>query len=366
MKKIIKKLPLHDIHLGLSAKMGDFAGWKVPLFYKSIIEEYKHCREKVALFDISHMGEFIFEGDIKKSGLEEAVTPWIKKIPLGRSRYGFILNQAGGIIDDLVIFKINESKIMFVVNAASESIDYQILQERITGGKLENISAKTAKIDLQGPLAKEILVEVLNFKADIPYFSFKEFNYQGEKLLISRTGYTGELGYEIFIPNNLASFVWDQFINNKDVMPAGFAARDILRLEMGYSLMGNELKNTITPIEAGLGKFINFNKDFVGKTALLKQKEEGVAKIKVAFSSSSRRIPRSGYKIYDQDREIGEVTSGTFSSCLCSGIGLGYINSDCTQPMKNIFIGDEKKIRFGAEVVELPFYKQGSLKKDNN
>ncbi|MFO8053314.1 MAG: glycine cleavage system aminomethyltransferase GcvT [Candidatus Omnitrophota bacterium] len=362
MKKTIKKLPLHDIHLGLSAKMDSFAGWQIPLFYKSIIEEYKCCREKAALFDISHMGEFIFEGDIEKSGLEEAVTPWIKKMPLGRSRYGFILNQFGGIIDDLVIFKIDTNKIMFVVNASSEDIDYQTLKERITGGKLENISSQIAKIDLQGPLAKEVLEELLNFKDYLPYFGFQQFSYQGVELLISRTGYTGELGYEIFIPRNIASLVWDKFINSKNVKPAGFGARDILRLEMGYSLVGNELKNTITPIEAGLGKFINFDKDFIGKSALLKQKEEGIDKIKIAFLSDSKRIPRSGYKIYDQDTKIGEVTSGTFSSHLSSGIGLGYMESDYRNKIKKIFIGDGKRIKFEAEIVELPFYKQGSLK----
>lgn len=361
----LKKTVLFDKHQQLSAKMVNFAGWQVPLFYSSIIEEYKYCRKKAALFDISHMGEFIFEGDIEKSGIEEAVTPWVKKIPIGRSRYGFILNQFGGIIDDLVVFKINENKIMFVVNASSEKTDFQVLQERIKSGKLENISAQIAKIDLQGPLAKEILEEVLSFKEDLSYFSFKEFNYQSGKLLISRTGYTGELGYEIFIPNNIASLVWDKFVNNKNVKPAGFGARDILRLEMGYSLAGNELKNTITPIEAGLANFINFKKDFIGKTALLKQKEKGANKIKVAFSADSKRIPRTSYEIYDQDKKIGEVTSGAFSSFLSAGIGLGYINRNQLQE-KKIFIGNQGKIKFAAEIVQLPFYKKGSLRKDNN
>ncbi len=356
----LKKTVLFDKHQQLSAKMGNFAGWQVPLFYKSIIAEYKHCRKKAALFDISHMGEFIFAGDREKSGIEKAVTPWIKKIPPGRSRYGFLLNQAGGIIDDLVIFKIKENKIMFVINALSEKLDYQILHERIMAGKLENVSAQIAKIDLQGPLAKKVLESVLNFKENLSYFSFKEFNYQGRKLIISRTGYTGELGYEIFIPGDIASFLWDELINDEDVMPAGFGARDILRLEMGYSLLGNELKNTITPLEAGLGKFINFNKDFVGKDALLKQKKDGVGKIKIAFSSQSRRIPRTGYNIYDQDQQIGQVTSGTFSSFLSAGIGLGYINAEYSG--KSIYIQDSRQQKFKAEIVDLPFYKQGSLK----
>lgn len=365
MEKTIKKLPLHDNHLKLGAKMASFAGWQVPIFYSSIIEEYKQCRKKTALFDISHMGEFIFEGDVEASGIEKAVTPWIKKIPAGKSRYGFILNESGGIIDDLLIFKISPDKILFVVNAAAESIDYKRLSEVIKSGDLKNISAKMAKIDLQGPLAKEVLEQALGFCQDISYFSFVEFDYKGEKILISRTGYTGELGYEIFMPNKLALSMWEQFISHEKVKPAGFGARDILRLEMGYNLAGNELTEAITPLEAGLGKFINFDKDFIGKDALLKQKNEGVKKIKIAFVANSKRIPRPGYKIYDKDKEIGEVTSGTFSSSLSAGIGLGYINSSYQQKEGRIFIGNEGKIKLEAEIVKLPFYKKGSLRKDN-
>jgi aminomethyltransferase len=362
MKKTIKKLSLHDIHLGLSAKMSEFAGWQVPLFYSSIVSEYKQCRERAAVFDISHMGEFIFQGDIKTSGIEKAVTVSLGKIPVGRSRYGFILNNAGGVIDDLVVFKISSSKLMFVVNAASESCDYKKLKKAITGGKLKNISNQTAKIDLQGPLAKEVLKESLNLRQDINYFSFVEFNYEGKSVLVSRTGYTGELGYEIFMPAGLAPIVWRQLLKNEKVKPAGFGARDILRLEMGYSLLGNELKADITPLQAGLGNFIKFDKDFVGRGALIEEKNKGIKKTKVAFAANSKRIPRPGYKIYDKDKEIGEVTSGTFSFFLSAGIGLGYINNGCKQLIKNIFIGDGKKIKFAAEIVQLPFYKQGSLK----
>jgi aminomethyltransferase len=365
-----KKTVLFNKHQQLSAKMGNFAGWQVPIFYSSIIEEYKHCRQGVALFDISHMGEFIFEGNVEASGIEKAVTPWIKKIPTGRSRYGFILNKSGGIVDDLLIFKISPDKILFVVNAAAEFIDYKRLSEVIESGNLKNISSKTAKIDLQGPLAKEVLEQVLGFCQDISYFSFVEFDYKGEKILISRTGYTGELGYEIFMPNKLVLSIWEQFINHKKVKPAGFGARDILRLEMGYNLAGNELTEAITPLEAGLGKFINFDKDFIGKDALLKQKSKGVKKIKIAFVANSKRIPRPGYKIYYQTKEIGEVTSGSFSTYLSSGIGLGYIESSLANQVRKdgsdvkIIIGDNKKLKIEAQIVDLPFYKKGSARKN--
>jgi aminomethyltransferase len=362
MAKTIKKLPLHDIHLGLSAKMGEFAGWQVPLFYSSIVSEHKQCRESAVVFDISHMGEFIFQGDIKNSGIEKAVTPCLEKIPLGRSRYGFILNDSGGVVDDLIVFKVSPDKLMFVVNASSEDKDYQVLKEVLKEAKIENVSAETAKIDLQGPLSKEVLSESLGFNQELSYFAFTEFSYKGEKILISRTGYTGELGYEIFLPKKSSVFVWNQLLNNQKVKPAGFGARDILRLEMGYSLLGHELKEEITPLQAGLAKLINFDKDFTGKDALLSQKNKGIDKIKIAFFSQSRRIPRAGYKIYDQNKEIGEVTSGSFSVYLSSGIGLGYIKSQYQQAGRKIIIRDDKKIKIEAEIVSLPFYKEGSLK----
>jgi aminomethyltransferase len=363
---MLKTSPLYSEHLKLGAKIGSFAGWQIPLFYTSIFAEYKHCRKKAALFDISHMGELIFQGDIKTSGIEKAVTPCLEEIPLGRSRYGFILNHAGGIIDDLLVFKIKSDKLLFVVNAASEAIDYKILKETISKGKLKNVSAKMAKIDLQGPLAKEVLEQVLGFCQDISYFRFVEFDYKGEKILISRTGYTGELGYEIFMPNKLVLSIWEQFISHKKVKPAGFGARDILRLEMGYNLAGNELIEAITPLEAGLGKFINFDKNFIGKDALLKQKREGVKKVKIAFVTTSKRIPRPGYKIYYQDEKVGEVTSGSFSTHLSSGIGLGYITL-ANQVRKDgsdakIVIGDNNKVKIEAQIVDLPFYKKGSLR----
>ncbi len=360
---VLKKTPLFFKHLQLNAKMGVFAGWQVPLFYTSILNEYKHCRQKAALFDISHMGEFIFEGDIRNSGIEQAVTPWLEKIPVGMSRYGFILNKDGGVIDDLVISKIKSDKLLLVVNAASESIDFKILKERISEGKLENISAGTAKIDLQGPLAKEVLSEVLGFRQTIAYFGLREFNYKGNKILISRTGYTGELGYEIFMPAEFASLLWDEFVGNGKVKPAGFGARDVLRLEMGYNLLGNDLGEGITPVEAGLAKFIKFNKKFTGRSTLLKEKDKGVEKTRVAFSSLSKKIPRRSYKIYDRDKEIGIVTSGSFSPYLLKGIGLGYVKDGFQNAGRRIIIKDEEKVKFEAETVDLPFYKEGSLKK---
>jgi aminomethyltransferase len=363
MAQNIKNLPLSERHLKLSAKMADFAGWQVPLFYTSIISEYHHCREHAVIFDISHMGEFIFEGDIGESGIEEAITPQVKKTAPGRSRYGFILNASGGVIDDLVIFKISENKLMLVVNAARRHIDYKILKQRLKKGNLLDVSEATVKIDLQGPQARDALAETLGFRPELSYFRFSEFDYQQDKILISRTGYTGELGYEIFMPNHLATTIWDKLVNNKLVEPAGFGARDILRLEMGYSLWGHELSEQITPLQAGLNKLIHFDKNFSGRQALLRQRDRGIDKIKIALRAHSRRIPRDGDKIYIHDRELGVITSGAFSPALNSGIALGYVENGFNKVGTEITIVDNKQRRHTGEIVKLPFYKHSSLRK---
>lgn len=339
--------------------MVSFAGWQMPLFYTSIIDEYKHCRRNAVIFDVSHMGEFIFKGDIQSSGIEEAVTPWIKKIPIGKSRYGFILNEQGKIVDDFIVLKLKEDKLLFVVNAACRPADYLLLKQKLKSGSLEDISDETAKIDLQGPDARQVLHDVFGLGEGLSYFSFSEYDYKGSRILISRTGYTGELGYEIFVPNKLACFVWQELAAHKKVKPAGLGARDILRIEMGYFLVGAELTKEVTPLQAGLDKFLCFDKDFTGKGALLSQKDKGLDKKIVAFSTISRKVPRFGYDIYSAGKKIGRVTSGTFSPLLSAGIGLGYIEPG---EFKEIEIEDDKQSRFEAKIKDLPFYKSGSLK----
>lgn len=355
----MKTTPLFLQHQELKAKMVLFSGWRLPLFYSSIISEYRHCREMAVIFDVSHMGKIIFEGDISGSGIEEAVTPWIEKIPVGKSRYGFILNQQGGVIDDLIVLKLKENKLFFVVNAVSQSASYTILKQRLKKGNLKDVSSRLTKIDLQGPLAREVLGQSLNLGQGLPYFNFSEYDYKGKKIIISRTGYTGELGYELFLPNSMADFVWKKLLAQEKIKPAGLGARDMLRIEMGYSLCGQELTEKITPFQAGLGGFIDFRKNFIGKDFLLCQKKKGADKEKIAFSVNSKRIPRPGYKIYSGGREIGQVTSGALSLGLASGIGLGYVEPGNHQEIK---VGDGKQLILEAEIKELPFYKKGSLR----
>lgn len=339
--------------------MVSFFGWQMPLFYTSIIDEHKHCRMYAAIFDVSHMGEFVFQGDIKDSGLEPIFPCSLSKIPVGKASYTFILNQKGGIIDDLIILRLGEDRLMFVVNAASRLKDYKILKENLKSGSLEDISDQTVKIDIQGPLARELLMDFFSCINNISYFSFSQSTYRKSDVIISRTGYTGELGYEIFVPDGLASFIWQELLLCNKIKPAGIGARDILRIEMGYNLLGYDLTENITPLEAGLGRFIDFDKDFIGKEPLLVQRDRGVDKIRIAFSTGPGKIPRPGYRIYSDNKRIGDVTSGTFSSLLSTGIGLGYA---ALESEKKIEIEDARGARFEAEIVDLPFYKKGSLK----
>src|SRR6266581_4115522 len=280
----LKCTPLLSRHQRLKALLAPFGGWNMPIQYEGIIAEHKWCREKVCLFDICHMGEFLFKGDFAASGLEDVFTFSIKSIPVGRSRYGFLLNEKGGIIDDLIVFRLAEDEAMIVVNAATIANDFAVINSRLKGGEFRNASAETGKLDLQGPLSRDVLVEKFGPEIGrIPYFRFIRTTLLGVDAIVSRTGYTGELGYEIFLPAAKVLELWQMLLVDERVKPAGLGARDVLRLEVGYSLYGSDIDETTTPLEADLGAFVNFGKEFIGKAALLKQQQEGVQRLKVAF-----------------------------------------------------------------------------------
>src|SRR6266540_3209329 len=244
------------------------------------------------------MGEFYFHGDFSTSGLEDVFTFSVLSIPVGRSRYGFLLNEQGGVIDDLIVFRMAEDEVMIVVNAATIDKDFAAIGERLTSGEFRNISGETAKLDLQGPLAREVLVKALGQElAGLPYFRFVRTEILGAPAIVSRTGYTGELGYEIFLPSDKVKELWDLLLADQRVKPAGLGARDVLRLEVGYSLYGSDIDETTTPLEAGLGGFVNFDKNFTGREALLNQQKIGLSRKKIAFQVDSRRAPRHHYDI---------------------------------------------------------------------
>ncbi|MCL2761277.1 MAG: glycine cleavage system aminomethyltransferase GcvT [Desulfuromonadales bacterium] len=358
----LKQTPLYANHKKLNALMAPFGGWDMPIQYEGIIAEHKWCRENAALFDICHMGEFIFEGDIVKDGMEDIFTFSVETIPVGRSRYGFLLNESGGIIDDMIIFRIAENKVMIVVNAATADNDFSVIQGRLKGGSFRNITDSTAKLDLQGPESRNIITKIVDPSLlNLSYFKFTKVKILGEDALVSRTGYTGELGYEIFLPSKKVAELWEKLLTEPKVKPAGLGARDILRLEVGYSLYGSDLDESITPIEAGLENFVNFEKEFIGKGALLDQKKNGVSRIKIPFKTNSRRSPRHNHKIVVNGQEAGIVTSGAFSPMLGSGIGMGFIKPEFAIDGKNITITDGK-LEIEASICQLPFYSDGSVR----
>ncbi len=352
---------LNKQHRAMGAMMAPFGGWEMPIQYDGIIAEYRWCRQQAALFDICHMGEFNFTGDIKADGMDNMFTFAVSSIPVGRSKYGFLLNEHGGIIDDLIVFRLADNQIMIVTNAATSKNDYNVIKSRLHGGKLEDISEITAKLDLQGPLARNVLVDFLGSSvAELPYFRFIQHTVTGVPVILSRTGYTGELGYEIFLPVEKAVDLWERLLSDSRVKPAGLGARDLLRLEMGYSLYGSDIDETTTPLEAGLTSFVRYEGQFVGMNALLKQKEHGLQRIKIAFKVSSRRTPRHGFDIYVGETRTGVVTSGCYSPALGQGIGLGYVDPLYAIPGTRIVIRQDR-VSMEAEICNLPFYNQGTL-----
>lgn len=354
--------PLVNRHREMKALMAPFGGWEMPIQYEGIIAEHSWCRNNAALFDICHMGEFMFQGDFEASGLEDVFTFSVKTIPVGRSRYGFLLNDLGGIVDDLIVFRLADDKAMIVVNAGTAPKDFAVISKRLSGGSFTNITAETGKLDIQGPLAREVMVAAFGEQlAAIPYFRFITMNILGVEAIVSRTGYTGELGYEIFLPAEKAVELWDLLLRDERVKPAGLGARDVLRLEVGYSLYGNDIDETTSPLEAGLEGFINFDKNFVGKEALLKQSKQGLARKKVAFQTSSRRAPRHDYEIHSGGERIGTATSGVFSPMVGCGIGLGFVRPEFAANGSVLEICHER-ISMIATVCDLPFYAEGSLR----
>lgn len=359
----LKATPLRAQHEGLKALMAPFGGWLMPIQYAGIIAEHRWCREQAALFDICHMGEFLFKGDIEADGLENVFTFSVRGIPVGRSRYGFLLNERGGVIDDLIVFRLAEDQVMVVVNAATIANDFSVIRSRLKeGADFTDVSAQTAKLDLQGPLSRAVLSELFGPEiAGIPFFKFIRTRILGVDAIVSRTGYTGELGYEIFLPAEKVVELWELLLRDGRVAPAGLGSRDLLRLEVGYSLYGSDLDEETTPLSAGLSAFVNLDKEFVGREALLKERQAGADRVKIAFRVNSRRAPRHHYSIAHAGEEVGSVTSGAFSPMLSCGIGLGYVRPSAAQVGSKLLIRHER-VEMEALVVELPFYSGGSLR----
>ena len=351
------KTPLYEKQKALNSKNVSFCGWDMPIQYDGIIAEHGFCRNDVALFDTSHMGELFFQGDIKQSQINKAVTIDIEALNIGKCKYGFLLNDSGGVIDDLIVYKLSQDELMIVVNASRRTLDFKTLESRIKTGTLEDNSLKIAKLDIQGPNSKKILQNYFDVNLDdLKFFSFVQTKIFGEDCLLSRTGYTGELGYELYIDAPTSNKIWDELISI-GVKPAGLGARDALRLEMGYSLYGNDLTQNITPLEANLGMFINLKRDYIGMQALKTQKENGVKRILIAFKTTSRRSARKDFEVFQNDKKIGFVTSGAFSPVLSVGIGLAMVDINDFEEEKSFELRDNRG-SIQANKTSLPFIEK--------
>ncbi|MDO5509231.1 MAG: glycine cleavage system aminomethyltransferase GcvT [Weeksellaceae bacterium] len=356
-----KKTALNQVHHAAGAKMVPYAGFEMPVQYSGVNQEHMVVREQVGVFDVSHMGQFFFSGENAQELLQKLVTNDVSKIKIGQAQYSAMTNEKGGIIDDLILYRMSEDEYMMVVNAGCLDKDWKWVNEQNDlGVNISNQSDDIALLAIQGPKAVEAMQSLTQTPlADIKFYHFEKGEFAGvQDVIISATGYTGSGGFEIYFPAEHAEKMWNAVMEaGKDfgIEPCGLASRDTLRLEKGYCLYGNDINTDTTPLEAGLGWVTKFNNEFVGSDVLQKQKEEGVERKLIGFKMIDRGIPRHGYTITNADGEqIGEVTSGTQSPILKYGIGLGYVTKDFEKAGSEIFINIRDK-QVKAEVTKLPF-----------
>ncbi|PTX19477.1 aminomethyltransferase [Pontibacter mucosus] len=360
----LKKIALNDVHEALGAKMVPFAGYNMPVRYSSDIEEHKTVREAVGIFDVSHMGEFILRGPKALDLIQRVTTNDASKLADGKIQYSCLPNEEGGIVDDLLVYRMAEEEYLLVVNASNIEKDWNWISKYNTeGAEMVNISDETSLFAVQGPKTVEALQPLTKIDlASMAYYTFERGEFAGvPDVLVSATGYTGAGGFEIYVKNEDARKVFDAIMEAgkaHGIKPIGLGARDTLRLEMGFCLYGNDIDDTTSPLEAGLGWITKFDKEFVNSENLKAQKEQGVSRKLIGFEMLEKAIPRSHYEIVNAEGEkVGEVTSGTMSPSLGKGIGLGYVTKDYSK------VGTEISIRvrnkdMKAQVVKLPFVKK--------
>ncbi len=355
-----KKIALNDIHEKLGAKMMPFAGYNMPVRYSSDIEEHMTVRNGVGVFDVSHMGEFMLTGPNALGLIQRVTSNDASKLVDGKAQYSCLPNETGGIVDDLLVYKIKEETYLLVVNASNIDKDWEWIQKYNTEGvEMQNISDDISLFAVQGPKATETLQSLTDTNlSDISFYSFVEGELAGAPdVIISATGYTGSGGFELYVKNEYAEQVWNKIFEagkSLNIKPIGLGARDTLRLEKGYCLYGNDIDDSTSPHEAGLGWITKYTKKFTNSENLLKQKEAGVTRKLVGFELEDRGIPRHGYEIRNEEgRTIGQVTSGTQSPMLGKGIGMGYVEKAYAKAASEIFIAVRKKL-LKAVVRKLP------------
>jgi aminomethyltransferase len=360
----MKNTALTHVHESLGAKMVPFAGYNMPVLYEGVNIEHEVVRNAVGVFDVSHMGEFFLKGENALALIQKVTSNDASKLVDGKAQYSCLPNNEGGIVDDLIIYKMADNHYMIVVNASNIEKDWNwISSHNDLGVEMENLSDAYSLLAIQGPKAAEAMQSLTSIDlVNMPYYTFQIADFAGVKeVIVSATGYTGSGGFEIYFKNEDADVIWNKVFEagaSFGIKPIGLAARDTLRLEMGFCLYGNDINDTTSPLEAGLGWITKFEKEFTNSENLKKQKEAGVTKKLVAFEMLDRAIPRHDYEIVDQDgNNIGIVTSGTMSPSMNKGIGLGYVPTSFSTVDSGIFIRIRKN-DVPAKVVKLPFYKK--------
>jgi aminomethyltransferase len=361
----MKKTVLNAVHKELNARMVEFAGFEMPVEYAGVTQEHMAVRDACGIFDVSHMGEFIVEGTQALDLLQYITTNDVSKVKTGQAQYNCLPNGKGGIVDDLIIYRLEDDTYMMVVNASNIDKDFEWVSKNNTfGATVANRSGNISLLAVQGPKAIDVLQKLTGTDlASVPSFSFTTGTIAGaENVIISATGYTGAGGFELYCENKDAVNLWNAVLESGreyHIQPVGLAARDTLRLEMGYCLYGNDIDDSTSPLEAGLGWIVKTSKenDFIDKDFILDQKQKGIERKLVGFELQERGIPRKDYTIVNSEGQVlGRVTSGTMSPVLKKGIGMGYVHIDYTKSGQEIYIEIRNK-KIKAVVVTLPFIK---------
>jgi aminomethyltransferase len=366
----LAKTPLHDWHAAHGGRMVDFAGWSMPVQYSSIVAEHNATRKAAALFDVSHMGRLFFTGTGAAAFLDSIVTRRISDMELGQVRYGLVTNDQAGILDDILMYRLMHDGAelhLMVVNASNREKIVSWIEKKLAGRddvKFADNTVATAMIAVQGRLAVDLLKPIIDHDlAAMKYYTATEAKIGGKNGVVSRTGYTGEDGYELIVPGSMALELWEKCLaagSDRGVIAAGLGARDTLRLEAAMPLYGHELNEEINPLEAGLGFAVNLEgRTFPGSDKLTAVKRDGSKRVRVGLQLSGKRVPREHFGIFAGDTAIGEVTSGTFSPTLEKPIAMGYVSPEHRQPGTKLLI-DIRGSKEPAEIVKLPFYKRAN------
>ena len=361
----LKRTPLFDVYAKSNGKTIDFGGWELPVQFSSIMSEHDAVRNGVGLFDVSHMGEIVVEGSNALPFLQKTMSNDLSRLNINGCQYNIMCYEDGNVVDDLVIYRLEEEKYLLVVNASNTDKDFDWLKEQLFEGvSITNVSSEFAQLALQGPKAEQVLQKLTTTNLqDIKFFKFlPDVDVAGVKCIVSRTGYTGEDGFEIYMDSDKGAYIWEKLLEvgaPEGILPCGLGARDTLRFEACLPLYGQEISETISPLEANLGFAVKVDKEtaFIGQQVLKAQKEKGLSRKIVGIEMIDKGIPRHGYKVYVNDEEIGEVTTGTQSPTLKKNIGLALLNVAYAQIDQEVEVEIRNK-RLKARVIATPFYKK--------